>query len=560
MAKKTVWLKASRERIATVAKEIQEGSQPEIRFYAMVTASALIACIGLIANSTAILIGAMLVAPLMTPIFGISLALVRGNATLLGRAMRAEILGVILTVAIASLFAFLPLAWEVTPEMLARTKPTLLDLLVAVLAGFAGAYAMVDERLSPGLPGVAIATAIVPPLANTGLCIAGGAYSAAMGSFLLFIANFFSILLISSAIFAASGMMYKYKGAPVKEITRRFGVAAIGFILVAGFLTYSLVGIVKSRYLTKSIKKVLSVELSKLYGTSMKEMVHDIEEDELNVLVTVHTPEMISPLRVLAIQDALTREVNMPARLIIRNIFAKNMSAVGSTGQVKARNLEGDFLEEEMSSRERIITQAEQVLWERFSLHPAFHVMDVDLARIPRGRFIVATIGSPRVLEPEEIQDIEDEIQERLQERDLQLIVRFFTPHFSGSRGKLLYPWTQHGVLTPEKEEMMDQIESSLKEEFDKIPEIFLVDVHFEIEDNTWNVMAETVGTKVMSTEELSWLEIAVSEKVNHELTLSVWYRAETVITSDGYVPFEEFTQKDLLKREKVIEKMFSGN
>ncbi len=560
MAKKTVWLKASRERIAVVAKEIEGGSQPGIRFYAMVTASALIACIGLIANSTAILIGAMLVAPLMTPIFGISFALVRGNATLLVRAMRAEILGVILTIAIASLFAFLPLAWEVTPEMLARTKPTLLDLLVAVLAGFAGAYAMVDERLSPGLPGVAIATAIVPPLANSGICIAGGAYSAATGSFLLFLANFLSILLISSTIFAASGMMYKYKGAPVKEITRRFGLAAFSFILVAGFLTYSLVGIVKSRYLTQSIKRVLSVELSKLYGTSIENMIHDIEEDELNVLLTVHTPEMISPVRVRTIQDALTQELKMPARLIIRNIFAKNMSAVGTTGQVKARDLEGDFLEEEMSSRKHVITTAEQILWERFSLRPGFHVMDVDLARIPRGRFILATIESPRVLEPEEIQDIEDEIQERLHEKDLQLIVRFLTPHLSGSRGKILYPWTQYGGLTPEKEKMMDQIESSLKEEFKKIPEIFLVDVHFDLGDDEWNVLAETVGTRVMSTEELSWLEMAVIEKVNHAITLSVWYRAETVITRSGYVPFEEFTQKDLYEREKEVEKMFSGD
>jgi hypothetical protein len=381
-----------------------------------------------------------------------------------------------------------------------------------------------------------------------------------MGSFLLFIANFFSILLISSTIFAASGMMYKYKGAPVKEITRRFGVAAVGFILVAGFLTYSLVGIVKSRYLTQSIKKVLSVELSKLYGTSLENMIHDIEDNELNVLATVYTPEMILPVRVRAIQDVLSREVKKPARLIIRNIFAKNISAFGTTGQIKARDLEGDFLAEEMTSRERVITHAEQVLWERLSLHPAFQVMDVDLVRVPLGQIIVATIGSPRVLEPEEIQDIEDEMQERIQQKDLQLIVRFLTPHFSDSRGKLLYPWTQYGVLTSEKEEMMDQIEASLKEEFKKMPEIFLVNVHFNIEEDAWNVLAETVGNRVMSTEELSWLEIAVSEKVNHKLTLSVWYRAETVVTGKGYVPFEEYTRKDLFRREKMIEKIFSGD
>jgi uncharacterized membrane protein len=79
-----------------------------------------------------------------------------------------------------------PLPLQVTPERLSRTEPNLMDLLVAVLAGVAGTYALIGARLSPALPGVAIATAIVPPLANSGLCLAMGAYQGAWGSFLLF--------------------------------------------------------------------------------------------------------------------------------------------------------------------------------------------------------------------------------------------------------------------------------------------------------------------------------------------------------------------------------------
>ena len=81
--------------------------------------------------------------------------------------------------------------------MLARTQPNLIDLLVAVFAGLAGAYALVDERISPALPGVAIATAIVPPLSTCGLCIAMGAWTGAFGALLLFLANFVSILLVA---------------------------------------------------------------------------------------------------------------------------------------------------------------------------------------------------------------------------------------------------------------------------------------------------------------------------------------------------------------------------
>ena len=166
----------------------------------------------------------------MTPIFGIALALIRGDATLLGRAVRAEIVGVLLTVALAACFGFLMPELEATQEMLSRTKPNLLDLLVAVFAGFAGAYAMVDEHISPALPGVAIATAIVPPLANSGLCIAMGAYYGALGSFLLFFANFLSILLVASTIFWASGMAREFGSITKKDVFRRFGLATFGFL------------------------------------------------------------------------------------------------------------------------------------------------------------------------------------------------------------------------------------------------------------------------------------------------------------------------------------------
>ena len=198
MAWRIKWLRISPERLPVILDEINYGSEPAGRYYALVATSALIATFGLIANSVAVIIGAMVVAPLMTPIFGLALALVRADSKLLGRALQALTVGVVVAVGVSALFGSLPLALEITPEMLARTRPNLLDLLVAVLAGFAGAYAMIDEHLSPTLPGVAIAVAVVPPLANTGLCLAVGAYMGMSGSFLLFLANVLSILLVSA--------------------------------------------------------------------------------------------------------------------------------------------------------------------------------------------------------------------------------------------------------------------------------------------------------------------------------------------------------------------------
>lgn len=176
----------TRDRFKIVHEDIANGSEPALRFYLMVAVSTLIASFGLISDSTAVVIGAMLVAPLMTPIFGIALALVRGETGLLGRALRAEIMGVLAALAMSFVLGSLIGHYEPTGEMLARTRPNLFDLLVAVLAGFAGTYALIDEKISPALPGVAIATAIVPPLANSGLCLALGEVEGGIGSFLLF--------------------------------------------------------------------------------------------------------------------------------------------------------------------------------------------------------------------------------------------------------------------------------------------------------------------------------------------------------------------------------------
>ena len=95
------------------------------------------------------IIGAMLVSPLMTPMIGTSLGLVIGDGRLFATSLRSVVIGIVLAIVSSAMLGFLPLTLEATPEMLLRTHPTPLDLMVAVLAGFAGSYAMIDEKVSP---------------------------------------------------------------------------------------------------------------------------------------------------------------------------------------------------------------------------------------------------------------------------------------------------------------------------------------------------------------------------------------------------------------------------
>lgn len=542
----------SPKRQKVVIEGITVGSEPGIRFYALVTTSTLIASLGLVANSASVIIGAMLVAPLMSPIFGVALALVRGDAGLLGRAIRAEVMGVIAAIGIATFFGSLPLAVEVTPEMLARTQPNLLDLLVAVLAGFAGCYAMIDEKLSPALPGVAIATAIVPPLANCGICLAVGAYQGAYGSFLLFLANFLSILIVASATFIAAGLAQNVPWGDTMGLAKRFGVPAVGFLLVAILLTHSLIKIVRERNLTNTIKNVISKELSQLPTTSMTSMVHLTRKGKLYILATVRTPKVINPNRVKAIQEVLAREVGEPTELVVRSVLAKDIGATGTASQVTAENLDGAFSTQELTPDVLKTQFAEQALREILINRPELELMEVDLLNFPRGPYILATLQGPRVLIPSEVREFEQRIQERLKDPTIHLLVRCLTTVDVDDEGRILYGWSHFGKRDSGQTILMQKIENAVKEKFKRFPDLFATYVDAAPKDDSWQVRVEVAGARIISPKEAADIQEEVSRQMQREIKIFFWSKGQAMVTPQGYSSVEEFTRKRLEKSEVV--------
>ncbi|MDD2902584.1 MAG: DUF389 domain-containing protein [Syntrophales bacterium] len=549
------WLQIEPERIPVVLKEINYGSEPAARFYALVATSTLIAAFGLIANSVAVIIGAMVVAPLMTPIFGMALALVRGNAKLLGRALQAETLGVILAIGVSAIFGSLPLALEVTPEMLARTQPTLLDMLVAVLAGFAGAYATIDEHLSPALPGVAIAVAVVPPLANAGLCLAVGAYLGMYGSMLLFLANLLSILLVSTVVFIASGLAKQIELENTRELFRRFGVACVGFIIVSVLLTHALIRIVQERYLTNTIEKVMSAELAHIPTSALEDIIHQTYQGKLYILATMRSPKVISPNQVKHIQENLNKKLHLPTELIVRSILAKDISATGSTSQVTARNLNRLFLTGKLSPDILTIQLAEQSLRETLASRPELNLMDVELVHFPSGPVILTTIQGSRVLIPFEVKKIEEAMQKRLQNPNIRLLVRCLTTVEVDAQGRILYGAAHFGVETPPEKALREKVENAVKEEFKQLPDVFLTNVDAIKRDGVWHVRVEAVGARVATTRNVRELEKAVSRKTDQTVKIFLWFRPEVMVTAEGYTSAEDYTEKRLMEQEKALEK-----
>lgn len=182
------------DRVSLVER-IQLYSRWDFDFIALICLSTLIAGLGLARDSAAVVIGAMLVAPLMTPLVGAGLALVQGNYLLFSNAVKTVVRGFLLAFLLGWLMGICLPTLDVTGEMHARGSPHVLDLLVAFISGVAAAYAIGRPNLSSALPGVAIAAALVPPVATAGLAAAGWEWKLAGGSLLLFLTNIVAIIL-----------------------------------------------------------------------------------------------------------------------------------------------------------------------------------------------------------------------------------------------------------------------------------------------------------------------------------------------------------------------------
>ena len=167
------------------------------RYWVLLVLAAVIATAGLISSSEATVIGAMIVAPLMTPILGTALALVLADRTHFLRSAGLVVAGALLVVGIGMVMAFVvhPVdAFAGNAQVEARTSATLIDLVAALATGTVGAFALIRSEVSDTLPGVAIAISLVPPLATVGLLLEVGRFDAAAGALLLFATNVAAII------------------------------------------------------------------------------------------------------------------------------------------------------------------------------------------------------------------------------------------------------------------------------------------------------------------------------------------------------------------------------
>ncbi len=243
-----------------IYESIAAGARLNREFLVLLFGSCIIATFGLFQGSTAVIIGAMLIAPLMMPILGFALGSVWGDKGLLWRSLITLLIATVLVLIISASLSLVIPGVEFNSEIMARINPNLYDILIAIASGFVGAYAYVNPRISSSISGVAIAVALMPPLCTVGISLGQMNARAASGAILLYATNLVGISLAASFVF------WRLRVHPVtaqrEEVSirtaRNIYLSAILLLLIAIPLGYFMFETYKEKKARESIVSIIA--------------------------------------------------------------------------------------------------------------------------------------------------------------------------------------------------------------------------------------------------------------------------------------------------------------
>ena len=304
-----------------VTETIQGDAIAGIDFYMMIVLSSIIAVLGLITDSAAVIIGAMLVAPLMSPILVMAHSIVLGDIPVLAKATESTTKGILAAIVVAAVVAMVLPSTPITAEIIARTRPNILDLMVALASGAAAAYAISRKHLSAALPGVAIAAALVPPLTVVGYGLGYSLYSVAGGAMLLFLTNLSAIIFSGAIIFLLLG--FRPTRADRGVYMQRYILVAVLMLLVLaiplGVASYNLGNQLDRQQNVETVfTRILAAE-----SADVEDLAIQPRGDGYLVTGTVYAYQQLTAGEIADIQAELSASIGAPVTIRVRVIPAR---------------------------------------------------------------------------------------------------------------------------------------------------------------------------------------------------------------------------------------------
>lgn len=307
-----------------IYQDAVEGRRFDAAYFAMLILSCLIALMGLLLNSPAVIIGAMLISPLMGPILACGLALTTAEGSLGRKSAKNLLLSVAEVVLIAIIATRLSPLREATPEILARTNPNLMDLLIAFFSGIAGTIAMSSKKTAfTILPGVAIATAVMPPLAIMGYGLGTRQWAIARGASMLFLTNFTAIVLSASLIFLVVGFrprMEQVEPGHQWLIRSRIAIATLLLLIISIPLMRTLISAAEQVNLRGQVQKSLKQDIQRRGDRQLSSVNVELDGATVYVHAIVQTEQFINASEINELQLAVEKQIGRPVQLQVQQL------------------------------------------------------------------------------------------------------------------------------------------------------------------------------------------------------------------------------------------------
>ena len=315
------WMEDKSVPLASLNRNLWRSAESSSNYYLLLFLSGAIATFGLLSGSSATVIGAMIVAPLMGPITGMAFALIMANRRLLKRSSLSLVLGSLLTIVTAATIAHMTGIESLTSEISARTQPNLMDLGVALAAGAAGALAKSRRGIADALPGVAIAVALVPPLSVVGIGIAFGSAAVFGGALLLFLTNLVGIIFSGGLVFLA------LRYGSLERAKRGMTIAIVTMLGLGIPLSLSFQELVLKKQASTSVNRIVR-QSSPFSETNIRSLSVQREQDLVVVSLDIEAlPDSISSYQVDRVRDQIAKEIDRPVTLNVDVVPIERLSS-----------------------------------------------------------------------------------------------------------------------------------------------------------------------------------------------------------------------------------------
>lgn len=287
-------------------------SHLNVPYVILIVTSCAIATFGLLSNSAAVIIGAMVIAPLMLPIRGLALAALIGEFKMFWQATLALIVGTLMAIGMSWTIGVMVGLEVYGSEIMARSQPNLLDLGIAVAAGAVSAYAVAEPRVSNTLAGTAIAVALMPPVCTIGLGIAQLNPRLSIGAALLYFTNLLGITLACMAVFVIVGYI------PLHQSRRPLTVATALTGLLVIPLAISFTRLIDQARLQNQVREALTRGTLTFQRLDLLGMETDWVSNPPVVRVNVRAREPVTPKQVALMEEFIQQRMQRPFRLVLQ--------------------------------------------------------------------------------------------------------------------------------------------------------------------------------------------------------------------------------------------------